>query len=201
MSRLRFLVGAAVLLLVACGGRSTPPTLLPPPASIPVSDEEGNNLANQPGPLWVLLSGVDEHGLMAEAELTLLKEPDSAAEAEATVPTGVAAAVYEIRQTGPQQLRRFYRVQTTGGDSGWISDYYVRRVGYLYRAGTEGVSLYESPDGRQLQSVANVTPVVIKEPTRSDWWLVQVVDTEIVGWVPAGVVKESPEREFLQHQQ
>jgi hypothetical protein len=201
MSRLYLLLGAAVLFLAACSRTPTAPTLLPPPTSIPVSDNEGNHLASQPGPLWVLVSGVDEHGLVVEAELTLLKEPDSSAEAGPSVPTGMAAAVHEIRQSGPQNLRRFYRVQTTGGQSGWISDYYVRRVAYLYQANAESIALYDTPDGRPLHNVANVTPVLLKEPTRNDWWLVQVVDTEIVAWVPAAVVKESPEREFLQHEQ
>jgi hypothetical protein len=201
MFRFYFWAVAAVFLLAGCNRAPSSPTLLPAPTSIPVSDDEGNSLASQPGPLWVLLSGVDEHGLVAEAELALLREPDGSAGDGPMAPTGVAAAVHEIRQTGPQNLRRFYRVQTTGGQSGWISDYYVRRVAYLYQSGAEGVALYESPDGRQVHTVANVTPVVIKEPTRSDWWLVQVVDTEIVAWVPASVVKESPEREFLQHEQ
>jgi hypothetical protein len=36
--------------------------------------------------------------------------------------------VLEIWHGGPQNLQRFYRVETVSSDTGWISDYYVRRV-------------------------------------------------------------------------
>lgn len=175
------------------------PTVTPPPA-VPITAND-SNIAAQPGPLWVLLSGVDEHGLIAEHELTLLTSPDPTASQEARVHTGVAAAVQEIRHTGPQNLQRFYHVQTVTGASGWISDYYVRRVAYLYDANSSKVTLYSSPDGLEVAQLPNVSPVMIKIPTDDEWWLVQAVQTGTLGWVRVTFIKESPVWEFLLNQQ
>ncbi len=175
------------------------PTITPPPA-VPITANDAN-IAAQPGPLWVLLSGVDEHGLIAEHELTLLSSPDPTAAQEARVHTGVAASVREIQHTGPQNLQRFYQVQTVTGHTGWISDYYVRRVVYLFDANNNTISLYSSPDGQEIEQVANVSPVTIKVPTDAEWWLVQAVQTGTHGWVRASFVKESPSWEFLLNRQ
>jgi hypothetical protein len=221
--RLSTLVLAGLLLFAGCGRfverqPETPPaataaTPLPlgvsadsagvPPAEdiVPITDDAGNQIAQQPGPLWVLISGVDEHGLIAEHEVNLLVEPDAAADAVAAVHSGVAAFVYEIRQTGPQNLRRFYRVQALSGPSGWVSDYYVRRLTYLYNDNGERVALYDAPAGEILTTVPNITPVVLREPVNPTWWVVESVEGDIRGWVQVNYVKESPELEFLLNQQ
>lgn len=188
----------AVLLTGCAGAETAVPTLLP--TAVAVSDAAGNTLATQEGPLWVLLSGVDEHGLIAEHELTLLQEPDAAAAPGSVVHTGIPAAVLEIRHGGPQNLQRFYRVETASGDTGWISDYYVRRVAYLYAADNETVALFAAPDGQEVTRLPNVSPVAIKEPADGAWWLVQAVADGTLGWVRAELVKESPLTEFLQNQ-
>ncbi len=171
-----------------------------PPTAVPITAND-TNIAVQPGPLWVLLSGVDEHGLIAEHELILLTSPDPTAAQAARVHTGVAAAVQEIRHTGPQNVRRFYHVQTVTGATGWISDYYVRRVAYLFDANGSTISLYSAPDGLEVEQLSNVSPVTIKVPTDDEWWLVQAVQTGTMGWVRVSFVKESPAWEFLLNQQ
>ncbi|MCI0643302.1 MAG: hypothetical protein L0346_00255 [Chloroflexi bacterium] len=206
----------AVLLLVGCtatptrGPAATPetppagttPLPVPSPATtIPITDDSGTVIATQPGPLWVLLSGVDEHGLFAEHELTLLTEPAAAAAPGPPVHSGVAAFVYEIRQSGPQNLRRFYRVQALSGPSGWLSDFYVRRLAYVYTGQGQSVPLYQTPGGPLLTELASVSPVILKNPVQASWWQVATADGELVGWVTADVVKESPELEFLLNQQ
>lgn len=189
-----------IWLLVGCrfSSAAAPP---PTPATIPVTNDAGETLATQPGPLWVLLSGVDEHGLIAEHELTLLSEPVSTAVSDTRIHTGTAVAILEIRQTGPQNLRRFYYVQSLSGKSGWISDFYVRRVAYLFNPQGTTVPLYAMPGKTTLGQVDNVTPVTIKEPSQPDWWIVQTMDEQLTGWVQAGYVKESSEPEFLLNQQ
>lgn len=176
------------------------------PDSVPVTNDAGETLSTQTGPLWVMVSGVDEHGLIAEHELVLLSEPEAAtaeaaAVAETTIHTGTAVAVYEIRQTGPQNLRRFYRIEAPTGETGWISDYYVRRTVYLFNLEGTSVSLYADPStDNVLATVTNITPVSVKSPV-ADWWIVQTADGTLTGWVQARYVKESPEPEFLLNQQ
>lgn len=171
-----------------------------PPTAVAISGENGEILATQDGPIWVLLSGVDEHGLIAEHELTLLAEPDPTATTGTLVHTGVSASVLEIQHGGPQNLQRFYHVETVDGITGWISDYYVRRVAYVYDGTSDGVPLYASPEGQLLSRLPNVSPVAVKEPSDADWWLVQSVDDGLLGWVQATFVRESPSPEFLLNQ-
>lgn len=172
----------------------------PIPTAVAISDSSGETLAQQEGSLWVLLSGVDEHGLIAEHELTLLQEPDAAAAPGAIVHTGIPAAVLEIRHGGPQNLQRFYRVETVNGDTGWISDYYVRRVAYLYQADRETVPLFAAPAGQEVAQLPNISPVAVKQPDDGGWWLVQAIEDGTLGWVQADPVKESPQAEFLTNQ-
>lgn len=184
-------------------GGTTPGVTATPPVAVPITANDAASIAVQPGPLWVLLSGVDEHGLIAEHELSLLTAPDPTAAQGARVHTGVAASVQEIRHTGPQNLQRFYHVQTVTGATGWISDYYVRRVAYLFDSNSNTIPLYSAADGqgREVEQLANVSPVAIKVPTDDEWWLVQAVQTGTLGWVRASFVKESPVWEFLLNQQ
>ena len=192
------------LFLAGCNSiiPATPtPQFTLPPDTIPITDESGATVATQPGGLWVMVSGVDEHGLIIEHELVLFDEPDNEEATTSLIHTGTAVVVHEIRQTGPQGLRRFYRVQALNGQMGWISDYYVRRVVYLFDENGTAVSLFAAPDGQELTQVANVTPVIIKEPTGADWWIVQTVEGDVLGWVQTGFIKESPEPEFLLNQQ
>lgn len=187
-------------LLLGCNTAvpDAPPTpIVPLPEAVHITNDAGETIATQPGLLWVLVSGVDEHGLIAEHELNLMAAPILEADVERLVHTGTAVAVQEIRQTGPQNLRRFYRVMTIEGDSGWISDYYVRRVGYLFNENGTDVPIFAAPEGSEVSRLPNVSPVTIKDPTRPDWWIVQTMAGDLTGWVPVSFVKESPEPEFL----
>ncbi len=199
MRQYLLILALCTLLLTACSGAETAVST-PIPTAVAISGAAGETLATQEGPLWVLLSGVDEHGLIAEHELTLLQEPDAAAVVGPLVHTGIPAAVLEIRHGGPQNLQRFYRVETVNGDVGWISDYYVRRVAYLYDAESETVPIFAAPDGQEVARLPNVSPVAIKQPEGEAWWLVQAVEDGTVGWVPAALVKESPLSEFLNNE-
>ncbi|MCP5095475.1 MAG: hypothetical protein GY943_07980 [Chloroflexi bacterium] len=178
----------------------TPP-FSPPPDVVPITDDTGETIATQPKGLWVMVSGVDEHGLIVEDVLNLLEEPDNEESTTVPVHSGTAVVVHEIRQTGPQGLRRYYRVQAMNGEMGWISDYYVRRVSYVFNENGTTVPLFAAPGENEITQLDNVTPVTIREPTQDEWWIVQTVDGDLLGWVEASFVKESPEPEFLLNQQ
>ena len=168
--------------------------LPPPPTAVPLTNGQGEVVSQQAGPLWVLVSGVDEHGLMAEPNIYLLSQADVLAFTNEHIHTGIAAAVLEIRQDG---LRRFYRVLATDGQTGWVSDYHVRRVAYLYDGQSTQVSLYDAPQGNPTTTLTNVYPVHLLDPTAAEWWEVTTLDGETRGWIQAEYVKESPEKEFL----
>ena len=187
-----FIMGAA-----GCGVSPAAP-VVDPPTAVPRQTDAGQTLSTEPGPLWVLVSGVDEHGLMATPRLTLLAAPDPAAAGQGQVDTGQPAWVDAIRQNGPQGLRRFYHVQLVSGESGWLPDFYVRREAYLYLPDTNLIPLYDQPDGQIVAWLPNVSPVKLLDPTAPDWWQVETADGATSGWVPAEQVKESSEREFLQ---
>lgn len=195
------------ILLSAC--RSFPslppaPTFTPPPtppiiaSPIIVSNAEGTPISQQPGFVeWVLLSGVDEHGLTAEHTLTLLADADPQAAALTEIHTGHPVIVLEIRHVGPQGLQRFYLVETLEDITGWISDYYVRRQAYLFNHDGTTVSIYDMPQGAQIAQLANVTPITLRQPQDLTWWQVSTLDGNLLGWVESRFVKESPEEEFL----
>lgn len=192
-----------LLLLVACRGKTEAPTavdLVILPTAVPIIIG-GTAAASQPGPLWVLISGVDEHGLIIDHSLNLLDEPSPTATKGVLLHSGIAAAVLEIQHTGPQNLQRFYKVQTVTGQTGWISDYYVRRTAYLFDADSDTISMYSSPDGIEIAELTNVSPVTVKNPLDPDWWLVQSVEYGTFGWVKFEFIRESPVWEYLLNQQ
>jgi len=194
-------------LFTACGNVTSPPptlTFTPPPtppiiaSSIAISNAEGTSISEQPGFLeWVLLSGVDEHGIAAEHDLTLLADTDPQAAALTQIHTGTPVIVLEIRQVGPQGLQRFYHVQTLDGTTGWISDYYVRRKAYVFDINGTTVPIFDKPRGAEIARLENVTPVTLRQPQDVDWWQVSTLDGSVLGWVEVKFVKESPEKEFL----
>ena len=204
MSKHIIWIASILFLFIGCDSLNpaTPsPAFSPPPDTIPITDDSGATVATQPEGFWIMLSGVDEHGLIAEYDLALLSTPDDETTTTSLVHTGTAVIPHEIRQTGPQGLRRYYRIQTIDGKIGWISDYYVRRVAYLFNENGTTVSLYATPGEREVKQLPNVTPVKIKEPTQGEWWIVQTIDGQTLGWVEATFVKESSEPEFLLNEQ
>lgn len=193
------------LLLTACTAVSpASPPFTPPPtppiigSPIPVTNAEGTPMAEQPGFVeWVLLSGVDEHGLLVEHTLALRSDADPHAAPLTQIHTGSPVMVLEIRHVGPQNLQRFYRVETLEHLTGWISDFYVRRQAYVFNQAGEQVTLFDAPEGTELAQLVNVTPITLLQPQDFAWWQVSTREGSIVGWVETKFVKESPEREFL----
>lgn len=205
--RIRLSLPLFCLLLTACGGTAViapTPTFTPPPrppiiaSPIIVSNAEGTPIAEQPGFVeWVLLSGVDEHGLTAEHLLTLLVDADHQAAGVAQVHTGSPVVVLEIRHVGPQGLQRFYHIQTLEDISGWISDFYVRRNAYAFNHEGTTVPIFDKPQGSEIAQLTNVTPITLRQPQDLAWWQVSTLDGSVLGWVESRFVKESPEEEFL----
>ena len=195
------------ILFVACGTIAPAPptpTFTPPPtppiiaSPIPVSNAEGTPIAEQPGFVeWVLLSGVDEHGLTIEHFLTLLADADPNAEPLTQIHTGHPVIVLEIRHVGPQGLQRFYHVQTLDNITGWISDFYVRRQAYVFNMEGTAVPIFNTPKGVEIAELANVTPITLRQPQDLTWWEVSTLNGSVIGWVEARFVKESPEEAFL----
>jgi hypothetical protein len=144
-----------------------------------------------------MLSGVDEHGLIAEHFLTLLADADAGAASIAEVHTGIPADVLEIRHVGPGGLQRFYRVETVTGEVGWISDFYIRRQAYLFNISGTTVPIHDTPNGPPVSEAPNVSPIVLLDPTAEGWWQIGSVEGELLGWVFVGFIQESPEEEFL----
>ena len=184
-------------LLLGCTRETPPitPTMVPPPTAVAIT-VDGETVKLQEGEMWVLVSGVDEHGLMAEHDLFLRHEPRQDAIWSEWVHSGTAVAVREIHYSGPQNLRRFYHIETPTGASGWISDYYVRQQAYLYEPDAETVALFDAPDGETLINIPNVSPVKLLNPVDEVWWEVETLDGKR-GWVSVDLVKESAERQFL----
>jgi hypothetical protein len=179
---------------MGCQAEPTAVLIDPGPTAVPITNGREEIVSWQDGPLWVLISGVDEHGLMAEPNIYLLSRGDVLAFTNEHVHTGIAAAVLEIRQDG---LRRFYHVLATDGQSGWVSDYNVRRVAYLYDGRRTEVTLYDAPKGNPVATLTNVYPVHLLNPTAAEWWEVTTLDGATRGWIQAEYVKESSEKEFL----
>lgn len=184
-------------ILVGCTAEvPVTPTMAPPPTAVSIS-VDGEVVKLQEGEMWVLVSGVDEHGLIIEHDLLLLLEPrQNSLWSEWMVHSGTPAAVLEIHYSGPQNLRRFYHIETPSGAIGWISDYYVRPLAYLYEPAAETVPLYAEPEGEMTAELANVSPVKLLDPTDELWWEVEALSGER-GWVPVELIKESAARQFL----
>jgi len=183
-----------LIFLSGCTPKEASPTYF---ISIPITGEDQARISSQDGPKWVLVSGVDDHGLVIDAHVNLYAAADLNSQTVAQVETGTPVTVLEIRHLGPQQLVRFYRVQTTSGISGWVSDYFIRRHAYLFNIDGTFVPIYESRGGAKLAEAPNVSPVFLVDPRNDGWWQIVYLDGSVTGWVPASHVKESSEEAFL----
>ncbi|MCA9983427.1 MAG: hypothetical protein KDE59_04000 [Anaerolineales bacterium] len=195
----------ALLLLILLAGCASPspanPPIATPAGAVPITDADGSVISSQPGSGWVMVSGVDDHGLIVEHELNVTAAAGVDGSIIAQIHTGSAVVVQEIRQIGPQALRRYYHIEALDGTTGWISDYYIRRVVYLFNENGTSVILTTAPGNGAATSLPNVSPVTILDPTDENWWQVQAVEQDLTGWVASEFVKESPEPEFLLNQQ
>lgn len=198
------LISWITILLSACTTAASSPsaiTLTSTPISeedVPVTNAEGTAIASQPGPVWVLLSGVNDHGYLEEPQLSLYSEPSYTSDIATEVTSGLPALVLEIRHLGEGGLQRFYRVQSQHSASGWISDYYVNRSGYLFNVEDDRLPVYDAPNGAIVEQVENVTEVMIVDPlSDADWWQVRLLDKDSLVWVQKEYVRESSKAEFL----
>lgn len=187
------------LLISACAETTPAAPVTPTPlANIPITNDAGETISYQPNSPWVLISGVDEHGLLAEPQLSLHTTPAPGATITTTLETGLPAKTLEIRHLGPQGIQRFYFVELANGATGWISDYYIVNTVYLFNINSTTVPVYSEKGSGIVQEIPNVSPATIIDPITSlGWWLVQLPEQENPVWVIASMVKESPEEEFL----
>lgn len=215
------LCAAAILALAACAG----PTALPPPGTlpglrptfpfptgtpVPVTSAEGVLIETETGPLYVILSTVDEHGLRGQplVEVASQPDPDNLAPA-ASVPSGSFAQVLEIRRLPPDYLRAFYLVrgQDVAGSpvEGWVSDWYARRTAFVVAFDEQGcacafrVPLWSDPGLTELAgSVANRSPLRLLGVSERAVHVLVLSDGAL-GWLDRASVFESQDPEFLKY--
>jgi len=179
-------------------------------APVAVTAAEDMLIENEPGPLYVILSTVDEHGVDGEPILNLMSQPDPADTASAgTVPTGTFAEVLEIRRLPPNYLRTFYRVSTRQSASqdmeGWVADWYARRTVSIVVFDEQGCAC---PFQVQLWADAELTQpaglVLNGSPLRllglaEESVQVQVLSSGTIGWVSRDNVLEARKKNYLKH--
>ncbi len=198
--------------VVTTPSRPAPRPTFPFPAGtpVPVTSAEGVLIENEAGPLYVILSTVDEHGLAGEPTLDLMSRPDPAATTSVgSVPSGAFAQVLEIRRLPPDYLRSFYRVKVHDGASrllqGWVGDWHARRIVFVVEFDERGCACSFPV---QLWADAQRTQPAGLIPNRSPLRLlalaekvvqVQVLSDGTIGWISRDVVHESEENEFLKN--
>jgi beta-lactamase superfamily II metal-dependent hydrolase len=169
-------------------------------APVPVTSAEELLIENEPGPLYVILSTVDEHGVEGEPTLDLMSQPDSAdTTAVSVVSTGTFAQVMEIRRHPPNYLRTFYRVRVHQSASqdieGWVADWYVRRTASVVLFDEEGCAC---PFQVQLWADKELTQPADPVLNRSSLRLltlseksvqVQVLSNGAIGWISRDEVR------------
>jgi len=230
MSRSRFFfwLGVALVLVVVIGGlvyaMRPAPSPLPPPtperptprptfprpivgSPVPVTSADDEVIASETGPLYVMLTTVDDHGLPAGAYVPVSQVPNDTevptrADAESGWPRGTLAQVLEIRRLPPDYLRSFYRV-TTGTETAWVSDFYAQRTVFVIALDEQRcacptpVPLWEDEALTQpAGEVTNVSPVqVFAVGERAVQ--VQVLSNGTVGWLDRALIHESSAKEFI----
>lgn len=187
--------------------RPTPRPTFPFPTGtpVPVTSAEDVLIETEPGPLYVIVSTVDEHGLKGQALIPLLSLPDPAdTTSVGMIRSGTFAQVLEIRRLPPDYLRGFYLV-TADGLTGWVGDYLAHRVVYVIVFDEQGcacpmpVPLWADPELTQGGgTVANRAPLRLLALGQASV-RVQVLSDGAIGWLSRDVVHESQENEFLKY--
>ncbi len=224
MKPARLLIGLALALLVvfALAGipavlrsRDPTPTLqhptpratfpFPTGTPVPVTSADNVLIETEPGPLYVIVSTVDEHGLKGQALIPLMSRPDPAdTNSTGAMRSGTFAQVLEIRRLPPDYLRGFYLV-TADGVTGWVGEYLAHRTVYVIAFDEQGcacpmpVQLWA--DGaltRPGGTVENRSPMRLLALGESSVQ-VQVLSGGTTGWLRREIVHESQENEFLKY--
>jgi hypothetical protein len=220
---LALVVLLSVLATPAPGVEATPPALasssperptprptfpFPQGTSVPVTAADGTLLETEVGPLYVILSTVDDHGLAGEPTLDLASQPDpSGADPVGRVPSGTFAQVLEIRRLPPDFLRAFYRVRVSDDAlqslEGWVGDWHARRVVFVVEFDAQGCAC---PFAVTLWADAGLTQPTGSIPNRSPLRLIALAGSTVqvqalsdgrLGWLSRDSVHESEENEFL----
>jgi hypothetical protein len=188
--------------------RPTPRPTFPFPTGtgVPVTSAEGTLIETEPGPLYVIVSTTDEHGLKGQALLELFSQPDPNDETAivTTVRSGTIAEVLEIRRMPPDYLRGFYLV-SVNGETGWVGDYYARRIVYVVEFDEQGCACampipfwsdaaLTQPNG----TIDNRSPIKLLSGEGSSVQ-VQILSNGAIGWLSRDSVFESQENEFLKY--
>ncbi|HEY4690496.1 MAG TPA: hypothetical protein VIK33_14375 [Anaerolineae bacterium] len=225
MKRTYVLLGLIVLLVIVLALSSTAPPravvetaspyssprptfAFPTGTPVPVTSDENTLIEYEPGPLYVILSTLDEHGLPGDPAIDLKRQPDpNAATSVGRVPTGSFAQVVEIRRLPPDYLRSFYRIVVRAGASntleGWVGDWYVRRTAFVVAFDEQGCACpFRVPLWADAQIAQSVGQIANRSPLRllalADQAVqVQVLSDGTIGWLSRDIVHESQDKEFL----
>lgn len=139
----------------------------------------------------VLVSGRDDHGLLAEPTIGLSEAPEGATKSR----VGDGTLVFVIATRG-----EWLEVRTLEGPSaqGWVNDFYLRGVVHLFgrsagcavrgRSRPGGPIALAFPGGSQAELLA-----VARVGGRS-WVRVRALADQREAWVPREVVSELPDR-------
>ena len=216
----RTMYAIACLLLIGCSAPtpSIPPSITPRPSPrptfsfptgtpVPITSAEGVLIEHESGPLYVILSTIDDHGLPGEPTLQLMSQPDPAdAESLGAVTTGSFAQVLEVRRLPPDSLRSFYRVRVDQSGSqleGWVSDWNVHRTVFVVAFDAQGCACpFDAPlwadEGltRPGGQVANRSPLRLLAVSERAVQI-QVLVNGMIGWLARDMVHESEQKEFV----
>jgi hypothetical protein len=187
--------------------RPTPRPTFPFPTGtgVPVTSAEQVLIETEPGPLYVIVSTVDEHGLKGQALVDLFGLPGlEAGETAGAIRSGTFARVLEIRRLPPDYLRGYYRV-SADGLTGWVNEYLAHRTVYVIAFDEKGcacpgpVPLWADPDLSQAAgTVLNRSPLRLLALGESSVQ-VQVLSDGRTGWLSRDLVHESQVAEFLKY--
>ena len=173
--------------------------------AVPVTSAEGAVIETEPGPLYVILSTVDEHGLRGQALFDLWGQPDPAVTTSVgALPSGTFARVLEIRRLPPDYLRGFYLIEANDL-TGWVGDYLAHRTVYVIVFDARGcacpgpVPLWADAElGKTAGTVENRAPLRLLSLNEKSVQ-VQVLSNGAVGWLSRASVHETQENEFLKY--
>jgi hypothetical protein len=136
----------------------------------------------------VLVSGRDDHGLLAQPRVGLSENPDGPP--RAWVRDGTLVVVVGSRG-------EWLRVRATEGRAaGWVNDYYLRGTVHLVGPDPDcPVPAWERPAWRQsgaFPASAQVELLEVRRTAGQRWVLVRSLENRRVGWVPGAAVSELP---------
>ncbi|MDQ3823241.1 MAG: GW dipeptide domain-containing protein [Actinomycetota bacterium] len=136
----------------------------------------------------VLVSGRDDHGLLAEPRVGLSQNPEGPP--RVWVRDGTLVAVVGSRG-------EWLRVRATEGRAaGWVNDYYLRGTVHLVAPDPDcPVPAWERPAWRQsgaFPASAQVELLEVRRTGGQTWVLVRSLEDRRVGWVQRPAVSELP---------